>query len=750
MHSAGIADSFRYEAFPAYLGGTMRRPRIAIAATALLAVLLLLLVAVPAFAAPHPVIPTDDPALQGPGWVDGTTMLGAQEKQYRQMAAALGAQAMIQNPPQTVQPAAYVGQTFTVDVSNMDPNHAGTYTEHFVVQSIGAHGIICVTQAAYDGFDGTNYHFANPNGNGSSTWLRTEDLVTRGQLSYLLNSFDTTIWNTEAPVWGTPLARGSEGQKVWILIYNLIDDAYYNPNVGSYVAGYFSGSEDAQNTKNMMHIDTYDWADRIGGDASRPYLYEGVFAHEYQHLLHADIDPDEEAWVDEGMADLAAFLCGYMKDNTHVMYYMAYHPWTSLTFWGGNLENYGASYLFQLYLWENYGGNAFTKALLHDQANGIQGVQDQLNRFGKGVTFSKVFDNWTLANYFDRTGPSQYGYKNINLGPDTNGWTIPKALAIWEDAPMSQPFTYTGSSFWGTAPQPYTAQYYLFDTTSSIKAFLDGDDQAGVAAHSGSRQMVSGQGTWAWKSFYLTGVPITTGTNALSFWTSFDIEEDWDYGYIEIYDETSQQWYTMPATDDSANPLTTNTLPQIQDNPNVPAGREPSDYYNAGLWNAFTGSSGGWVHANVSLAGFLGHTIDIYFRTWQDGSTTFQMMYVDDVRLQYGSADYLENFDSNSSQWLTPHTGDTAGWTLGTGLLQNNWQGTLVSIGDQLFIGKPRFIPFPIPPILKVFATPINPATQSGTVNGTPQFKQMPKWLYIVSNRADHILTSDYYLHVWR
>ena len=86
--------------------------------------------------------------------------------------------------------------------------------------------------------------------------------------------------------------------------------------------------------------------------------------------------------------------------------------------------DYGSAYLFQLYLWENYGNDAFTSALFHDQANGIEGVQNQLNAFGGGVAFNKVYDNWTLANYFDTMGPNAYGYKNLDIGPDTDGWTI--------------------------------------------------------------------------------------------------------------------------------------------------------------------------------------------------------------------------------------------------------------------------------------------------------------------------------------
>ena len=84
-----------------------------------------------------------------------------------------------------------------------------------------------------------------------------------------------------------------------------------------------------------MHIDSFDWLNRTGPDAARPFMYEGTFAHEFEHLIHFDIDPDEPSRIDEGLADLAGFLCGYGHSEGHVAYYMVYHPFTPLTFWGG-------------------------------------------------------------------------------------------------------------------------------------------------------------------------------------------------------------------------------------------------------------------------------------------------------------------------------------------------------------------------------------------------------------------------------
>ena len=44
---------------------------------------------------------------------------------------------------------------------------------------------------------------------------------------------------------------------------------------------------------------------------ARARLYEGTFAHEYQHLLQHYQDPAEVNWVNEGLSDFAISLVGY-------------------------------------------------------------------------------------------------------------------------------------------------------------------------------------------------------------------------------------------------------------------------------------------------------------------------------------------------------------------------------------------------------------------------------------------------------
>jgi hypothetical protein len=655
-------------------------------------------------------------------------MLGEDEVAIRKYAAEVGS-AIATGVSPAGEPAT-VADEFTITVSD---NGLGVdYDETFVVVLDGTWGIILIEKAAYDAFDGTNYYFPNPNG----CW-RPEDVIPHAQLEYILGEFDNTIYPTVADVYGEPLPRGDEGQKTWILIFNIRDESYYDCAQTSYVAGYFSASESAENNKNMMHIDTYNWEDRVGPDVDRPFLYEGTFAHEFEHLVHFDIDPDEPSWVDEGLADMAHFLCGYGHSESHVAYYMVYHPFTALTFWGSGLEDYGASYMFQLYLYEKFGGAAFVSALVDEPANGIEGIEKTLAAFGYSETFDEIFDAWTVANYIDdtRKAGGKYGYETLDIGSiDSWGYTIPYVLEnFWWGPPDEAPFEV--ESWWLGDPQPYTAQYYRFINKKAATLFIDGEDFSGTTAYSGTYEWYSDAEAWAWRSFYQS-FDIPAGGATLEFMTYFEIEEDWDYGYVEVYDQDTGEWYTLDAAG------TVNYVAHAQDNPNTPDGREPSDYEDAGRWHAFTGdTAGAWMPVSMDLTPFAGDTIDLYFTTWQDGAFTLQMMYVDDIAIP--EIGYSDDIESGEDGWTS------TGWYVTDGILDNNFGVTVI---DTKGVPTARY---PEPPtnnamtlhsVNTMFADPV---TQSGTLKfSATAYRAERVKVAIVANHANHILPSAYYFTV--
>ncbi|MCK4415168.1 MAG: immune inhibitor A [Candidatus Eisenbacteria sp.] len=93
----------------------------------------------------------------------------------------------------------------------------------------------------------------------------------------------------------------------------------------------------------------------------------------------------------------------------------------------------------------------------------------------------------------------------------------------------------------------------------------------------------------------------------LRFWTWFNIEEDWDYGYVELTTD-GRDFVTLPGT------ITTDY--------------DPND---RNLGNGVTGGSGSWQQAIFDLSAYEGEVIWVRFRYNTDGYLTEEGWYVDDI-----------------------------------------------------------------------------------------------------------------------
>ena len=132
-----------------------------------------------------------------------------------------------------------------------------------------------------------------------------------------------------------PVGSDEHGNIV-VLIDNVRDDNFYdfnNTQGFSYIAGFFSSQLNTLFDRNIMTIDAFDWLHRTGANPphepvpgnnctsapARPFLYEGVFAHEYQHLLEFYADESgESTWVNEGLSDHAQTITGYVNPATPI------------------------------------------------------------------------------------------------------------------------------------------------------------------------------------------------------------------------------------------------------------------------------------------------------------------------------------------------------------------------------------------------------------------------------------------------
>ena len=104
------------------------------------------------------------------------------------------------------------------------------------------------------------------------------------------------------------------------------------------------------NAHEMFVLD----ADHV--DLGEEFAYS-VLAHEFQHMIHWNIDRNEDTWMNEGASELAAFLNGYSIGGHDRIF--AQKPDTQLNVWrdnaSGSTENYGASFLFMTYFLDRFG-----------------------------------------------------------------------------------------------------------------------------------------------------------------------------------------------------------------------------------------------------------------------------------------------------------------------------------------------------------------------------------------------------------
>ena len=447
----------------------------------------------------------------------------------------------------------------------------------------------------------------------------------------------------------------------------------YDCEETTYIAGYFAPGylDPASLGMNVMVVDALDWANRVGPQTGNPnglpYLYEGVIAHELEHLLMEYSDTTEVSWVDEGLADMAIFLNQYPAGGSHVAYHQVFHRETSLNRWGGGLENYGASFTYFLYLWERAGGNGdgtmapdgayddaggdkLIKLIFQQGADDFDGVDAAIGAFNAGSgpdlpSARELFKDWVLAVYLDQAG-STYSFANLDLGgaDDSWGWTVDLANSLFWDGrgiykgAMPEPRWRKGNVPAQVA-LPYGTSYERFTNPgSSFGLDFDGAPALDLVPPSGPSHWYGGSAN---SSENVLEVPTDGDVQSLVFDTWYFIEEGWDYAYVEAL--VGGSWVPVDVTVGGSS-ITTDDDPHQQ---------------NDG--NGITGTSGGAYFVDEP--------------EYLTGATAVLPAGTTDVRFRYSTdAAYLDTgwFVSNVRVDGATAVPTSIAWTLVTGAEQTN------------------------------------------------------------------------------
>ena len=304
-------------------------------------------------------------------------------------------------------------------------------------------------------------------------------------LNNLASSWDSTIYPTMTTYYGKDYQDGrglaapdiDNNCQVEIVIYD-IDGAF---NTGGYFAPSFA------RTREAVFIDYADITLSWG---------KSIIAHELQHLLHNAQDPYENLWIDEGNADVAIYLC-FGSDSTLVSHL---NQWTeapelSIRWWNQRFADYGAGFIFTMYLADHLGGGPAVRQLVQDSATGGVSVQNlalsppagQPGMIGR--TMSEIFANFSVAAFLD-SDQGIYGFSNLDLTPTCSSGSFCRAQPTDVNSDWSTPYSSTGHTVegWGlrafkftpgaSSPAPLTirltSDVSQFDGVIVTKSMVDG------------------------------------------------------------------------------------------------------------------------------------------------------------------------------------------------------------------------------------------------------------------------------------
>ncbi len=283
--------------------------------------------------------------------------------------------------------------------------------------------------------------------------------------------------------------------------------------------------------------------------------------------------------------------------------------------------------------------------------------------------------------------PIEYMFGATITTPD--GGTDPDTGNPFEVAGIDDPFTSLGWTLNGADSAQNQASNSSFIATGDFLEVTDpggsfpqfeskpsAEYLSGLAGpfdpHTGQSFMWSNRADEAYKRLTRT-ITVPAGGATMSFWTSFNLEQDFDYMLVEAHTVGQDNWTTLP----DQNGHTTNDL--SNDQSCTGGWSNPADAANvlhsflthyqtfnadgtcsptgtSGEWNAANGSSSGWQQWQVDLGAYAGQQVEISISSVSDwGFQQFPGVFVDDIEVSTGEGSTSFEDDGDPTDgWTVP------------------------------------------------------------------------------------------------
>jgi hypothetical protein len=301
-------------------------------------------------------------------------------------------------------------------------------------------------------------------GEGNTCYVVVEDSqwgtrVNQTDVDAIVNAWDNAsigqwpnegIYQLDTENFGPAPDELDNDPKIYILYYafDISADGFF-----WYFDEYPDGSQPyASNECEVIYMNSAQF------DPGGTYLIS-VQAHEFSHMIQWLADDNEDTWLNEGIAEMGMWFYG--APDQVIQFPNA--PDNNLTSWSGNFVDYVKVYLWTLYFYEHFGGQATLLNLVSQTSNGLTSVGQTLAAMGYTTTVPEEIRNWVTANFLDT--PIIYdGLYNYA------GETLPPFAAVVKST-YPVPVTNASVNHWA-------ADYVKFINGQPLRLSFDGTDSS--------------------------------------------------------------------------------------------------------------------------------------------------------------------------------------------------------------------------------------------------------------------------------
>jgi hypothetical protein len=477
-------------------------------------------------------------------------------------------------------------------------------------------------------------------------WIETGIRYDPEDVQALVEDFETKIYPTNRAFFGSEWSPGVDGDPHLYILYAR--------GLGNSVAGYYAAGQEY----SPLAYEFSNGHEMFFLNADAVFLWErqtaGILAHEFQHMIHWYQDSNEESWLNEGFSELAALLNGYYDYGFDQIYVP--NPDIPLTLWPGAGQSgphYGQSFLFVSYFLDRFGAET-TKAVVRHDANGLDSIDQVLEsqemldeQRGVYLQADDVYADWAAALWLDdpTVGDGRYAFQTYSP-------PAPRETDRFRDCPVETQYREVNQYGLDFIHFSCEGEYQLEFEGASLAPVLPADPHSGDYAFWSNRGDSSDMTLT--RSFDFNGVeaPIQ-----FEYWVWYDIEEGWDYAYLEASLDGGESWQILT----------------------TPSGTDMDPSGNAYGW-AYTSFSGGgneavWVQESIDLSDYAGEQVLLRFEYITDDAVNGEGLLLDDLAID--ALGYREDFEAGAGGW------EAAGFVRIYNLVPQTYKVMLVEQGSQ-------------------------------------------------------------------